>query len=313
MVEAKLKHIEIRHLEALRAVVEEGTFTDAGIRLGYSQAAVSQQVAALEVALGESVFDRPGGPRPVILTPAGRLALRHAQVVTDRIDQLRADIDALKAGMGGRLACGTFQSVSVELLPTIVGRILTETPDLQVRVDEADENEPLIASLIAGDLDVAFLAGPVQEPDIEVIPLGADPFVAVLAHDEYSAELTSYDPMLLNGIGVIGENGGGAQLLIENGLRALGVSVQYVFRTNDNGAMQAMARNGLAPAIMPLLAVDAHDPSVRVLPLNPPIPPRQILIALPRPALRTAAATRFAQIAVEVGQSRLNAGRAIPV
>ncbi len=313
MVEEKLKHIEIRHLEALRAVVEEGTFTDAGIRLGYSQAAVSQQVAALEAALGESVFDRPGGPRPVVLTPAGRLALRHAQVVTDRIDQLRADIDALKAGMGGRLACGTFQSVSVELLPTIVGRILTETPDLQVRVDEADENEPLIASLIAGDLDVAFFAGPVQEPDIEVIPLGADPFVAVLANDEYSAELTSYDPMLLNGIGVIGENGGGAQLLIENGLRALGVSVQYVFRTNDNGAMQAMARNGLAPAIMPLLAVDAHDPNVRVLPLNPPIPPRQILIALPRPALRTAAATRFAQIAVEVGQSRLNAGGAIPV
>ncbi len=313
MVEEKLKHIEIRHLEALRAVVEEGTFTDAGIRLGYSQAAVSQQVAALEAALGESVFDRPGGPRPVVLTPAGRLALRHAQVVTDRIDHLRADIDALKAGMGGRLACGTFQSVSVELLPTIVGRILTETPDLQVRVDEADENEPLIASLIAGDLDVAFLAGPVQEPDIEVIPLGADPFVAVLANDEYSAELTSYDPMLLNGIGVIGENGGGAQLLIENGLRALGVSVQYVFRTNDNGAMQAMARNGLAPAIMPLLAVDAHDPNVRVLPLNPPIPPRQILIALPRPALRTAAATRFAQIAVEVGQSRLNAGGAIPV
>ncbi|MDP4887587.1 MAG: LysR family transcriptional regulator [Candidatus Nanopelagicales bacterium] len=313
MVEERLKHIEIRHLEALRAVVEEGTFTDAGIRLGYSQAAVSQQVAALEAALGESVFDRPGGPRPVVLTPAGRLALRHAQVVTDRIDHLRADIDALKAGMGGRLACGTFQSVSVELLPTIVGRILTETPDLQVRVDEADENEPLIASLIAGDLDVAFLAGPVQEPDIEVIPLGADPFVAVLANDEYSAELTSYDPMLLNGIGVIGENGGGAQLLIENGLRALGVSVQYVFRTNDNGAMQAMARNGLAPAIMPLLAVDAHDPNVRVLPLNPPIPPRQILIALPRPALRTAAATRFAQIAVEVGQSRLNAGGAIPV
>ena len=61
MVEERLKHIEIRHLEALRAVVEEGTFTDAGIRLGYSQAAVSQQVAALEAALGESVFDRPGG------------------------------------------------------------------------------------------------------------------------------------------------------------------------------------------------------------------------------------------------------------
>lgn len=305
--------VEVRHLEALRAVVEEGTFTDAAIRLGYSQAAVSQQIAALETALGHAVFDRPGGPRPVTLTPVGRLCLRHAEVITDRLDQLRADIDALQTGRGGRLACGTFQSVSVELLPTIVGRVLAETPDLQVRVDEAAENEPLMASLIAGDLDVVFLAGPVAEPRIDIINLGDDPFVVVLAADEYSRTLSSYDPALLSAVGVIGENGGSAQAMIEDGLRSVGVSVQYVFRTNDNGAMQAMARSGLAPAIMPLLAVDQTDPGVRVLPLDPPIPPRQIVLGLPQPGLRTPAATRFAQIAVEVGRSRLSAGGAVAV
>ena len=305
--------VEIRHLAALRAVAEEGTFTDAAIRLGYSQAAVSQQIAGLEKALGQAVFDRPGGPRPVTLTPVGRLCLRHAEVIADRLDQLHADIDALQAGLGGRLACGTFQSVSVELLPTIVGRILTQTPDLQVRVDEADENEPLMASLIAGDLDVVFLAGPVVEPRIEIIELGDDPFVAVLAIDDHTRDMKTYDPARLNGVGIIGENGGSAQVMIEDGLRSLGVAVHYVFRTNDNGAMQAMARSGLAPAIMPLLAVDQSDTQVRVLPLAPAIPPRQIVLGLPRQGLRTPAATRFAQIAVEVGRSRLSGQGAISV
>lgn len=297
--------VEVRYLEALRAVAEEGTFTDAAIRLGYSQAAVSQQIHSLEAALGHAVFDRPGGPRAVTLTPTGRACLRHAEVILDRLDEMRADIDLLHAGIGGRLACGTFQSVSVELLPTIVGRVLTETPDLQVRVVEEDENEPLIASLVAGDLDVTFLAGPVREPLIETVPLGQDPFVIVTAVDDQTRDLSAFPAHLLSSTGIIGEAAGTAQSFIEDGLRSVGVQPRYRFQTNDNGAMQAMARTGLAPAIMPLLAVNTDDPGVRVLPLDPPIPPRSILLGLPVPALRTPAATRFAQIAADVGRERL--------
>ena len=302
---AHVAHVEFRYLEALRAVAEEGTFTDAAIRLGYSQAAVSQQIAALESALGHSVFDRPGGARPVALTPVGRICLRHAESMLDRLDEMRADIDAMTAGIGGRLACGTFQSVSVELVPSIVGRVLGETPDLQLRVVEEDENEPLIAQLIAGDLDVTFLAGPVREPGIETIPLGQDPFVAVVAADDYTRSLSALPAQHLSSTGIIGELAGTAQSFIEEGLRGAGVQVRYRFQTNDNGAMQAMARTGLAPAVMPLLAVNTADPEVRVLPIDPPIPPRSILLGLPGPAMRTPAATRFAQIAADVGRERL--------
>lgn len=297
--------MEFRYLEALRAVAEEGTFTDAAIRLGYSQAAVSQQIQTLESAIGHAVFDRPGGPRPVTLTPTGRVCLRHAEVILNRLDEMRADIDVLHAGIGGRLACGTFQSVSVELLPTIVGRVLAETPDLSVRVEEQDENEPLIARLIAGDLDVTFLAGSVNEPMIETVPLGEDPFVVVVALDDHTRSMTLFPTTSLSSTGIIGEFAGTAQSFIEDGLRSVGVQARYRFQTNDNGAMQAMARTGLAPAVMPLLAVNTNDPGVRVLPLDPPIPPRSIVLGLPVPALRTPAATRFAQIAVDVGRERL--------
>ena len=65
MFMAGLRDLELRHLGALDAVVAEGTFARAAERLGYTQSAVSQQIAALERVAGHKVFDRPGGPRAV--------------------------------------------------------------------------------------------------------------------------------------------------------------------------------------------------------------------------------------------------------
>ena len=70
--------VEVRHLAALRAVAEEGTFGAAALKLGYAQSAISQQIAALERHVGRRLFDRPGGSRPVVLTRAGELLLGHA-------------------------------------------------------------------------------------------------------------------------------------------------------------------------------------------------------------------------------------------
>jgi DNA-binding transcriptional LysR family regulator len=56
--------IETKHLVALSAVAEEGSFSRAGDVLGFSQSAISQQIAALERAVGTPVFDRPAAPAP---------------------------------------------------------------------------------------------------------------------------------------------------------------------------------------------------------------------------------------------------------
>src|SRR6476661_10494388 len=81
----RLLGIELRHLVALQAIAEHGSFGRAAKALGYTQSAISQQMAALERAVGEKLIERPGGPRPVSLTEAGQLLLRHADSIVARL------------------------------------------------------------------------------------------------------------------------------------------------------------------------------------------------------------------------------------
>ena len=71
----------LRELRAVLAVAELGSFRRAAAELGYTQSALSHQVAALEGALGWPMFHRPGGRGQVRLTPAGTETARVARPV----------------------------------------------------------------------------------------------------------------------------------------------------------------------------------------------------------------------------------------
>lgn len=78
--------LELRHLRALVAVVDAGSFTEAAPVLGVSQAAVSRAIAGLEQVLGTRLLQRT--TRHVALTPAGNRVVARARVILDDVDQL---------------------------------------------------------------------------------------------------------------------------------------------------------------------------------------------------------------------------------
>lgn len=300
--------VELRHLRALRAVAEEGSFIGAADILGFSQAAISQQIAGLERAVGQAVFDRPGGPRPVTLTPAGRILLRYAEDINTQIEAAEHDLSDLASGTAGRLRIGTYQSVSVQLLPEIVATLRHAAPDLAISLVEQDEQHVLIDALLSGAIDVTFLTGPITDARLDLTELGTDPFVVVLQADGPLAQENpgrSIPSAALEGVPMVGQHDCDCQMQIDNGLRACGVRPRYVFRSNDNGALQGMVRAGMGPAVMPLLAVDRSDPGIVVKQLEPPMEPRTIIVAVPKGATPMPAADRLIRIAKTAGRKRL--------
>src|SRR5438270_10065086 len=148
--------IELRHLTALEAVAREGSFGRAATTLGYTQSAVSQQIAALERIVGARLVDRPGGPRPVSLTEAGELLLRHAEAIVARLAAAQADLAALAEGEGGVLRVGIYQSVGQRILPELMRRYATAWPRVEIALTESASDEGLVSLVVRGVLDLTI-------------------------------------------------------------------------------------------------------------------------------------------------------------
>ena len=301
MIMPALRELELRHLIALDAVATEGTFGRAAVRLGYTQSAVSQQIAALERIVGGSLFDRPGGPRPVALTPLGELVLIHARDIIDRVDAAGEAVDRFVAGETGRIDVGTFQSVTNAILPAIVTRLRAENPTVDIRLFEDEDKNHGPGRVLTGELDVAFTVGRPASPDLDSLVLLDDPFVLITRPGELPD--APYPTARLNGASLIGYPPSACQQDIEDGLRKAGAVPTFVFRTLDNGAQLAMVRAGMGWAVMPLLCVDVRDSAIDLRPLRPAIPPRQICLVWRRDRTLSPLAARLIAVAQDVAES----------
>jgi DNA-binding transcriptional LysR family regulator len=294
----RLRDVEIRHLAALVAVADTGSFGRAATLLGFTQSAVSQQIAALERVAGEPMFDRPGGPRPVEITPAGEVLLEHARVILGHLREAEQDLDALRAGEQGRLAIGTFQSVSVKILPAVITALKAERPGIDVHLIELADQAVLFDQVHSGALDLTFV-NRVEDPRLTTEFFFEDPMMYVTAARPGSPT-GPVRPADINRVSLIGEQASSCQAIIEASLQRAGVTPNYVFRSNDNGAMQAMVRAGMGDAVMALLAIDTADPGIVIRPIDPPLEPRLIGVAWRSSRTLPPAARRFVELARDV-------------
>jgi molybdate transport repressor ModE-like protein len=292
--------VELRHFAALEAVAREGSFGRAAVSLGYTQSAISQQIQTLERLVGERLLERPGGPRAVSLTEAGRLLLRHAEAIVARLHAAQADMAALSSGQGGRLRVGTFQSVGARVLPAVMRRFTAAWPHVTVELRESASDEELLRFVERGELDLAFAMPPLLEGPFDALELLADPYVLLVPAEHELAELTRASLADVGDLTLIGNRACRSTSLAEGELAQRGVGLDVAFRSDDNGTVQGLVGAGFGVALVPLLATDPKDERVRVLELDPEIPPRRIALAWHRDRHRSPAARAFTEVAAEV-------------
>ena len=293
--------VELRHLAALQAVSEEGSFGRAAERLGYTQSAVSQQIQALERIVGAQLVERPGGPRRVSLTEAGELLLRHAAGIVARLQAAQADMAAFAEGSAGTLRVGTYQSVGARVLPRLLREFTTAWPDVAVQLTESADDGGLLELVERGELDFTFVMLPAGEGPFESVELMRDPYVAVLPADSPLATRPK-PPSLreLAAMPLIGNRQCRSVHQIENRFHDAGLEPRIVFRSDDNGTIQELVAAGVGVALVPLLTVDPSHDGTAVIALAG-VPPRRIGIAWHRDRYRSPAARAFVELAQAVG------------
>jgi DNA-binding transcriptional LysR family regulator len=150
----KLMEPSLMGLRVLREVAERGSFTAAAAALGYTQSAVSRQVAALERTAGRKLFDRR--PAGVALTAAGLTLLRHAAVALDAVAAAERELSGLPPDRGV-VRLGTFPSASALILPRSLAVLRRTHPGIRVTTREAS-TPALVRALRARTIDLAILA-----------------------------------------------------------------------------------------------------------------------------------------------------------
>jgi DNA-binding transcriptional LysR family regulator len=291
----RLFGVELRHLAALEAVGRTRSFGQAARELGYTQSAVSQQIARLERNVGQRLVDRPGGPRPVDLTDAGRLLLRHADAIVAQLDAAQADLDAFAEGAAGPLRVGIYQSVGARILPGLIRRFKQEWPRVEVSVREEIDAADLLRLLEHGELDLTFADLPLPEGPFESEEVLTDPYVLLVQAGSELAERKSAPSFReLGGRPIVTWRHVGEP---ETFLRGRVPDLNIVFRSDDNGTLVGLVAEGLGIAIVPQLVVNPRNPAYVALPFGNRIPPRQLAIVSHRDRFRSAAAAAFVELA----------------
>jgi DNA-binding transcriptional LysR family regulator len=298
--------VEVRHLMALRAVAETHSFSRAAEQLGYAQSAVSQQISALERAVGIQLVERPGGPRPVSLSEAGAVLDRHAISVLARLAEARADLEALVSGSSGTVRVGTFQSTGARILPAVLRQFRERLPGVRVELIERADEDELLTLASAGELDLTF--GIVRDdqamPGFLHAELMQDRYVLLAppgsrfdGRDDVRVAELEGEELITNG------HRTSCMRNIDAAWRLAGYEPSIVFSTDDNLTLQRLVGTGLGHSLVPELAVerevDAGSAVVCEL-ADGEVAPRRIGLFWPAGRSRSTSACAFVDIAAEV-------------
>lgn len=193
-----------RDIEAFNVVAVELSFRRAAERLAIDQSALSRRIRQLEESLGYQLIRRT--TREVSLTAAGEIFHERTRLLGAEIDAAVHAARIAAEGKRGQLRIGYMSFAAIEWMPRVVREFTRRYPDIDLELKYTRTQGQKI-DLARNTIDLGFMLGPLQHPQYEVLPLSADPLVAILPIDHRLstrpyvtlADLARY-PMVLGSI-----------------------------------------------------------------------------------------------------------------
>ena len=275
-------------------VARQGSFSGAAASLGYTQPAVSRQIALLEAETGAMLVRRV--PQGAILTDAGRLLVERGEAVLARLNGIEDELRALAGLEGGRLRLASFASAAAAIVPLAIAEFRDRYPAVELNIVMADPIDSL-PRLRAGEIDLALshdatpsasagavTFGPDEEPGgIQLVHLFDDPMYVAMAAGHPLAEESplslarfAEEPWMLATTHSCPDS-----RLFLRACHAAGFEPQIAFQNDDYPAILGFVAAGVGVALVPDMVVRGVRDDVVVRHLEPAAPARPIMAALP--------------------------------
>ena len=174
------RHLNLRQVEAFKAVIETGTVSGAATLLNISQPAMSKLIAHLEEDTGLKLFDRVKGR----LAPTARGMRLYEEVdrIFDGIRQVENAVDAIRREQEGQLLVGVMPALSGSFIQQATMSFLKDRPGVFCSV-QSRSSQWIVDWLVTRRVDVGLISRRIDNPYVVAESLMEHPLVCVMARD----------------------------------------------------------------------------------------------------------------------------------
>jgi DNA-binding transcriptional LysR family regulator len=263
------RQLNLRQIEAFKAVVENGTVSRAALMLNISQPAMSKLIAHLEADTGLRLFDRL----------KGRLApTEHAMRLYDEVGRIFAGVrqvenavDAIRREEQGRLAVGVLPALSGAFIQRVTTSFLKDRRNVFCSV-QSRTSQWIVDWLVTRKLDVGLVGAPVENPYVCLEPLMEHPLVCIMPPDHPLAAKSLIEPADLDQIPFVAfEPDTYVAHLMDAMFETYKVKPQIVLVTNATPTLCEFVAAGLGVALVHPLSASGLEHRLRVRRFEPEV------------------------------------------
>jgi LysR family hydrogen peroxide-inducible transcriptional activator len=289
--------ITLRQLRYLAALARHRHFGRAADDCAVTQPALSMQIREFERELGIELIERR--PGDIALTDTGMEVAARAEHILASVRDL-VDFARHRAPLSGSLKLGIIPTLAPYLLPRILPPLQSRYPALTLEIRES-QTATLMSELVAGHLDAAMLALPVEGADLETRPLFHDPFLLAVPAGERLRGPVVPDDVDRHRLLLLEEG----HCLRDQALAFCGMARRDLpagLAATSLATVMQMVANGFGVTLVPQIAADAElrDDRVRALRFAPPVPGRTIGLAWRKTSPRRADFEAFGALVRDV-------------
>lgn len=283
-------NINLEHCRIFKEVAEQKSFTAAASKLFVSQSAISQAIKQLESDLSLQLFYR--NSKGVSLTASGEILYAHASSAINLLNTAQSKLESLKNLGEGELRIGASDTVSQKLLIPHLEQYSRVYPNIKLKIANRTSFESA-ALLRSGELDIAFVNTPIDDPSLTLIPF-ADVHDVFVGMREYAGRSYSFSDIAKLPL-ILLERKSASRRYVEQLFKANGVALAPEIELGSHDLLLSFARIGLGVScvIREFSESFIQNGELAELKLSQPIPPRKLAIAYLKDISLSPAAKRF--------------------